>query len=223
MPIVDFSERVLNVAERLSLGEAEGTVLETYLLMSGLASSIASFVWPQSLNGDRKRFVEAWVQMADPSLRPALISLPLLYASLRAQRKHTEADALLKEKPELRPSSMLVLRSRDVDLEEAKVMAICSGLTRKEVRRHSYPVVFYEHVRCRLVHEYEFGDTASPWAIAIGVTEVSYVNVEASGGTRSRRIHFDVSWLRRLLSSMASAAAARPIPSPQPNTWWVDG
>lgn len=219
-------EGPLSVADALNRGECGGTYREACLIVSGALSAIAASAWP-GRTGDRRRFVEAWVGHAGrlhPDAR--LISVPLLRTHLLRKRRLIEAEALDHARFGMfgAGNDCRVLTGDEVDMEEAEVLAVCPALDRKTIREHSYATVFYEHVRCGLVHEGDLGENATPFPMTMRAVGVSYGNWVG----RPRTIHFSVPWLAELARSVAASvdaavAAASPDPLPTPRSWWIYG
>ncbi len=220
LALATFVERPLSVAASLDKGECGGGYLEACVIISSLISGIASLVWPGE-RIDRKRFVEAW-QRFSGTPEAYRVSLPLLTRSLLPTRR-TEAMALQQLRGGMFGAGYgaRVVTGEDVDVDEATVIGTCPTVGRQEVRAHTYPALFYEHFRCALVHEYEFGTSASAWPMTAREADVSYFNDISHG----RKIHFHVPWLitvtRTLASGADQAMAAGAVALPA--AWWVDG
>ena len=157
-----YVDHKLDMARRLGSGECGGEYSDACVLISALLSGIAADLFP-GIGMDRRRFVETWVRYGRADLRPSSISVPLLARRLRRKGKHAEAAAIEK----LRPDSFgpgyasKVLIGDQVDVPEDVVLGACPTLTQKDVRDRSYPVVFYEHVRSTLVHEFHLDNRAT--------------------------------------------------------------
>jgi hypothetical protein len=117
-----------------------------------------------------------------------------------------------------------VLTDLDVDLPEADVRGASNLLTLKDVRDRSYPVVFYQHVRSTLVHEFHLDNRASGVPMTTRDAAVSYVNV-LEKGRKQRRIHFHLPWIIEIARSVAQGAEVdlKKRPLPVPSSWWIDG
>lgn len=230
MGLERFIERPLAVAAALDRGDCGGSYAEACILISGLISSVSSFVWPGT-GMDRRRFVEAWVRLGDPSALK--VSIPLLRLSLRAERRLEEAQVLERRRPQMFGPGYdaRVLTGDEVDATEAEVRALCPTIDRETLRAHSYPVLFYEQVRSMLVHEYELSGSATAHPMTMRKAGVSYANriIPIPGATldkvhHDRRIHFEVGWLIDLTRSIAkNADAAYPEGNAaHPDPWWLD-
>jgi len=233
MGLQDFVERPLRVANNLAKGGCEGDYVDACLLVSGLISAIASFVWPGT-NGDRKRFIEACVRFSDNASDAAKISVPLLRISLVEQKRFDEVRALERARPKFFGPGYgaRVLQGEEVDADEADLRTEFPNVTLATLRQHAYPTVLYEQVRCKLVHEGELDGKASRFPMTTrGEARISYVNrtVAIMGGgqipepQRDRRIFFHMTWLTDLVRTMARNADAELAkgPIPKPATWWV--
>lgn len=233
MGLESFVKRPLAVAAALDEGACGGSYAEACILVAGVISSVASFIWPGE-RIDRKRFVEAWARFADGDA--ARISLPLLVRTLREAGRLDEAAALERVRPLMFGAGygVRVLTGDEVDAPETELVASCPTIDLPTLRRHSYPVLFYEHVRSKLVHEYELGDRASAWPMTTRKVGVSYTNqlrqAELEGDVHvhgdhgvDRRIHFHMPWLVDLATQIAcnadKALAAGPVVVPDP--WWL--
>ena len=124
------------------------------------------------------------------------------------------------------PYDTLVVTGADVDLPEHRVLAACPTVPRRLVRIHSYPTLFYEHVRSAYVHEYGiaiYGKARGrPWNP--GATVIEYSNLFVSDDDTRRQIHFPIPWLSAVVRSMVPAlttALNGPRP-PVPARWWLD-
>lgn len=220
-----YVDHKLDMARRLGSGECGGDYSDACVLISALLSGIAADLFPGT-GMDRRRFVETWVRYGRPDFRSSSISVPLLIRRLRRKGRHSEAAAVEK----LRSDSFgpghatRVLIGSDVDLPEDAVLQASPKLTRKDVRDRSYPVVFYEHVRSTLVHEFHLDNRASSVPMTNQETAVSYVNVLHNGAVQ-RRIHFHLPWLLDLARSVADGAKedVQKRPMPLPSAWWIDG
>lgn len=225
MSILSFVNRKAVVAERLSNGEAGGDIIDAYNQVSGVLSGVASFVWPGRVP-DKKRFVEAWVQFAGDDLRPAAISLPLLFQWTRDTKKDPAAiEALKRARPAISGLSARLVTGRDVDLSEAEVSTLCPTLTRTEIRKFSYPSVFYTEVRSQVAHEYELTGHAAPFSMYSASSGVNYLNMlpNSSALVSIRHIHFEVTWLVAILRSIGAKVDTFTCPCQPPQKWWLDG
>lgn len=228
MSILDVIERKVQVAQALAQGDCGGSYSDACLLLSGMISGIAADLWPGE-GIDKKRFVEVWVQYADQSLSPLLVSTPLLVGRLRQDGRTREAQSI----EALRPHTFgpgyqtRVVTSVEVDLPEGGILAACPQLTLKEVRAYAYPTVFYQHVRSTLVHEYHLGDAATTWPMTGREATVSYANVMdwKHSSKQYRQIHYHISWLIEVVRSVAAGSdpPLKSAPLAHPNRWWLEG
>lgn len=230
MGLERFVERPLGVAAALDQGACGGSYAEACILVSGLISSISSFVWPGT-GMDRKRFVEAWVRFGGAAALK--VSVPLLRLSLRADGRLDEAQLLERARPRMFGPGYdaRVLTGDEVDATEAEVRSWCSTIDRDTLRAHAYPVLFYEQVRSRLVHEYELSGSATAHPMTIRNAGVSYANriIPIAGAALDkwhddRRIHFDVAWLSELTRTIAKDADTQypEGKAAHPKPWWLD-
>lgn len=221
-----YVDHKLQLARRLGNGDCGGTYSDACILTAALLSGISADLWPGT-GRDRRRFVELWVQYAPAALAPSNVSVPLLVRRLRDSGRHNEADQVSRVRPRAfgpgRDAKVLV--SDDVDVAEGDIIAACSTLSLKDVRARSYPVVFYEHIRSTLIHEYHLDNVA----VGVPMTErhaaaISYSNISAGHGIE-RRIHFHLDWLLELAAGIADSAkldiTKRPLEAP--GRWWIQG
>ena len=224
MGFSSFATQKIFVARQLANGECGGTYSDACILISALISGAASLAWPGRRN-DHKRFVEVWVQFADPALSPTHISVPLLAHSLRAAEQTNDIATLAQKLPLSRFSQhdARVVTATDVDRHEIEIHGILPSLSSNQVRKHSYPSVFYRHVRSSLSHEFELSPSSAAYAQSIQQDGVSYVN-HGRGPDRKRRIHFHIDWLCAVAQSIADRLAPhladRTGISP-PRQWWL--
>jgi hypothetical protein len=217
-----FVERTMQVAAHLA---AEGNDLEACMLISSAISGMAAALWPGD-GGDRRRFVEVWTRFADPDLLACRVSLPLLVQALRAQGRHEHADSVMVPRASLfgLGQSTRVVTGDDIDLREHEILAATRLVSPTELRKYSYPSVFYTHYRSALVHEYGLGKAAAIWSMTRRPSGVSYVN-RLIDDEIERHINFDISWLSELVRSIArnSAPLAEMSSAPRPSSWWISG
>jgi hypothetical protein len=232
MPLESFVERPLAVASALDSGACGGTYMEACLIISGVISAVSSFVWPGE-RIDRKRFVEAWACLSNGITGASNVSVPVLCRSLGGKGRVIEADRVRQWRANMFGAGYgaRVLTGEEVDASEAELTALCPSLERSLLRRYAYPTVFYEHVRCKLVHEGELGDSAAPYPMTTRTVGVSYVNRMVGPPStgidevhRDRLIHFHVAWLVDLARTIARNADAALTAGPiaQPAKWWLD-
>lgn len=202
--VLGFSKFVtekLRVADALAKGGCGGDYIDAVMIMAALISGIASDVWPGTGN-DKRRFVELWIEYSGPEAR--LVSVPLLTQWLRDEGRAPEAVAIEEvHQPEyFWAGSTSVLAGEDVDMGERQILALLPSIAVRDLRRHSYPVTFYEHVRCAGVHEYQVGRNASPRPMTFRSVGISYVNELIGQDHVKRHIHFHASWLHAFVGSL---------------------
>lgn len=219
-------------------GSCGGGYNEAIIILSATISSLAAEVWPGEYK-DKKRFVELIVSYCNPGLNSSFISLPLLIQHLELMAKAAKSGALVKENL-LEQASILrekfinyndfqVLRARDTDKSEMEVLDVCPNLPTKILRKYSYPSIFYEEVRSRLVHEYKTGEKTDSWAVAAtDEDEISYGNWRRNplvDNRPIRRIHFPIHWLISIAKSVAESVDLKPPKDPleDPRAWWLSG
>lgn len=175
---------------------------------------------------DAKRFAEFWVTYADPSLGSNRISVPLLaYDALRK-----EDTASLHNLKQIRPELLRyapaeidwnVATGHD-DADETEVTAACPNLALAQIRKFSYPAVFYREIRSAYVHELGPGKHASPIPGGKSGAPITYRNF---GSPPHHRIYFEINWL----CSIAESCARRAYDHWQRSSkrcaikWWIDG
>jgi hypothetical protein len=217
-------DRKVAVAEHLATGGGGASYVEAYLVLSCSLSSIAADLWPGD-GIDKNRFVELWHRYSG-SNDANVVSVPLLIEELDATKHQSELQALRATNPRAFagrgiPNTMVVTAS-DVDKPVAEVEALCPTLTPSQVRRFSYPAVFYTHVRSSVVHELEVEGSATGFSWFDASVGVSYANCVQPP---HRRIHFSTSWLSGLLRNIAANVVQdwvhRPISLP--GAWWLQG
>jgi len=223
-----FVRHKVAVSLRLAAGECGGSYGDAILIVSSAVSALAADLYPGT-GIDRKRFAEVWNQYADPVLKPVRISVPLLAQCLHTSNDLTNLASLRNMRPNVIYLAPVMVDSSVLDAEisdstESDVRAACPTLAAKELRKFSYPNLFYSEIRSGFVHE---GDTTSsgsshPQPGGSGTADISYVNrIDAP----YRRIHFSVKWLGRVAESIASgtATAIYQPRQPVPRVWWLDG
>ena len=225
MTWLEYVEKKVHCATALDAGQCKGGYADACLILAAVLSGIASDLWP-GRGIDRVRFVELWIRHVDPGLNANLVSVPLLSQSLWASKRGTEAKALEAARPRMFGPGYdaRVLSGPEADMQEAEVRRLCPRLTLPDVRRFSYPAVFYEQVRSAITHEYHTGTSATEFPMRRD-GPVSYSNRVNGGEESGRLIHFRVKWLGEIVRS--AAAATEPIidagkPTP-PAIWWFDG
>ena len=221
----EFFERKLALAKNLAAGNGGGGAEDAILVISALLSATAAVLWPKRDRTDRKRFVELWARYSDDQLRPNMISLPLVFEKLCAE-KHDAAEAVrllrpnqIEGIPEFEDSviSGLFVDTADRDVVQA------TGLSLREVRQYSYGNLFYRHFRSGYVHEYQVGSHGDAFRLSELRCAVLY-----DGGWAEpphRRISFDIHWIievtRTVTKNVLPDWQNRPLALP--TTWWVDG
>lgn len=225
---INYVERKISTALALADGECGGSYSDACILFSAMISGLAADLWPGK-RIDKRRFVQVWTQFADPSMRPNFVSLPLLVQDLRRANRIPEAVRLEDTRPKKfgLGYGTAVLRGVEVDMSDAEILTHVPGLERAEVRRFSYPAVFYEHVRTSLSHEWRLSANASSNPMTRLPSDVSYVNrADRESRALSRRlIHFHIEWLAGIARSIAIATASmieNSIVIPQPQVWYLD-
>jgi hypothetical protein len=214
--------RPLAVAEAMSRGEAGAWPIDTWIILSAIISSVASCVWPGT-RIDRQRFIEAWMRFGVDEGK--LISRPLLMQTLVEQGRHADGRDVAAEFSEILDRANLPpLMGRTVDANETVLAARYPTVTTRTLRDHSYPSIFYEHVRSGLAHEYELGNNAALRTEQTGASGVSYTRPVGSG----IRIYFHTAWLleqaRTIARNAEAALVAVGAPTlPKPSPWWSDG
>lgn len=210
-------------------GQCNGSYSDACVLLSSLLSGIAAELWPGDDRIDGRRFVELWSRFCPNELSPLQISIPLLRRSFLESGRGQDAKVLEERRPDMFTlgHGCLVLRGEEVDVSEAEVLALPIQLSCKEVRRYSYPAVFYKHIRSNLVHEYKLSKDAASHRATRQPAGVSYVNrADADARELSRRlIHFHIEWLATVTRRIASNVAGlfdNYETLPRPRTWWLD-
>jgi hypothetical protein len=225
----NYINRKIEAALMLGNGQCNGDYSDACVLLSALLSGIAAELWPGKDHIDGKRFVELWVRYGDPTLDPVLISVPFVRQHLRKLGRSDDVHAIDEARPQmfgLGHSSRILLGS-DVDMNEAALLTITS-LKASDIRRYSYPVLFYKHVRSNLAHEYKLSEDAVSHFLTRREANVSYNNrVDTSEAEMTRRlIHFHLEWIAKIVRSIASNVADlvdayKTVPRPDP--WWING
>jgi hypothetical protein len=223
LSFLEYVDGRLAIARALARGQCGGSYIDSILLLSSLLSGFASDIWPGE-GIDRKRFVQLWVNYADPSIDVTRVSLPLLITHLQQKGRLAEANTLQATRPDAFGlfSKGSILRGRLIDLTENDIAKACPSLTMREIREWAYPNVFYGKVRSPIVHEYELGHHAfhrpHTWAEGEGV---SYVNMVGS----PRLIHFNLEWIVVIARSIAQRGepAILGTSNPPSGSWWTDG
>lgn len=218
--IAEWATKKRKIAERLASGECGGSYGEAALILCSVLSALAAATW-KGERIDRKRFVEVLQRYAPSSLHTTRVSVPLLIGALRKAGRAAEMAAI--ETTFMRHDDSRVLTGKEVDRDEAEILAACSTIPAKLLRESSYANVLYCEVRSGYAHEYRPGERADSWPMT-GKADatISYVNWV---NDRDRHIHFHVPWLALLAGSVAEALdpIADRLPLARPSKWWVDG
>ena len=225
-----FTERKVATAMMLADGQCNGSYSDACVLLSSLLSGIAAELWPAGKDKiDGKRFVELWVRYADPTLAATHVSVPFVRQYLQRSGRDVDVGAIEKARPEMfgLGHGSRIITGSDVDMAEKDLLAITT-LTPREVRRYSYPALFYKHVRSNLVHEFRLSEAATSHFMTRREANVSYNNrLDLTETEMARRlIHFHIEWIASVTRSIASNVvgfvdAYRTLPRPQP--WWLEG
>lgn len=175
---------------------------------------------------DAKRFIEFWVTYAEPTLGSNRVSVPLLANSALQHGDHVSLNALKAIRPRLLRHAPAQIEwevaTGDDDADEAEIVVACPNLGLKNIRRWSYPAIFYRDVRSAYVHELSPGAHASPIPGGKSGAPITYRNF---ADPPRHRIYFEVDWLCRIAESCARLA----YPDWQKSSkrcaikWWIDG
>jgi hypothetical protein len=222
----EFVEGKLALASSLAAGRCGGGTDDAILVVSALLSATAAVLWPKQERTDRKRFVELWARYSDTSLRPNMISLPLLVEKLSDEDRDDAAEAvrllrpdMIEGIPEFEDS---VVSGLAIDVEDTAVVQ-ATGLSLAEVRRYSYGNLFYQHFRSAYVHEYKVGSHGD----AFRMSELHYAVLYEGGWAEPphRRISLDIHWIIEIARSVTKNVLPdwRKRPLMLPTVWWVDG
>jgi hypothetical protein len=226
--LMNFVQRKVRVAEALNNGECGGSYGDACIIMGAAMSGIAAELWPGE-RIDRVRFVELWVRFGQDVPDACHISVPRLVDHLRQEDRLTEAETLERAHlPMYGPAheTRRAVLGREIDRPDHEFAALCPTLTLNELRRFSYPAVFYGEIRSGLVHEYRLKEDR---ATVLGMTDqhaaVSYSMIHDQDYRRDTRpIHFDLAWLTNLALEIATRAepSVAKAPLPDPRVWWLD-
>jgi len=228
MAWAEYISGKVDVAVALDSGQCGGSYSDACVLISAIISGVAAELWPGD-GIDRRRFAQTWAHDVDVSLDPTLVSLPLLTQWLRKEDREAEAHALEGTRPRMfgLGYGTRLLHGSDIDVPESVVQSVVPCVALRDIRRFTYPLVFYHHVRSNLVHEYKLSDDASSHAHTRLEACVSYVNMydDKSPSFSRRLIHFHMSWLADITRSIAKSAEAeisKRQQRPRPKVWWAD-
>jgi hypothetical protein len=224
MTLSEFVQRKMSVAKALNNRECGGSYVEACIITGALLSAIAADLW-RGTGIDRRRFAELWARFAVAVPSACHISVPLLLESLRGNGRHGEASVIEKVQPEAFGAgySAAILLGSEVDMTDQALVNLCPTLTKTDLRKFSYPDVFYREVRSGLVHEYTMGSSAADWRMTETPSEVSYVNMAWPDGREARLIHFDMPWLTKLVLAIAKQVelGGTTAPLTHPPVWWL--
>lgn len=222
----DFVETKLKLAQSLAAGTCGGAADDAILVVSALLSATAAVLWPKQKQTDRKRFVELWVRYSDTSLRPNMISLPLLVEKLSDDDRDDAAEAARRLRPDMIEGipefEDSVISGLSVDVPDTTVVQ-ATGLSLADVREYSYGNLFYRHFRSAYVHEYNVGSHGDAFRMTNLKCAVLY-----EGGWADppyRRISLDIHWVIEVARSVTKNVIAdwKRRPLTLPAMWWVDG
>ena len=215
----EWTQKKNDIALKLADGECGGSYGEAVIILCAVLSALSAEVWP-GRQIDRMRFVELLKEFAPLDLNVIRISIPLLVAYLRTSGRKADSEVIRKTFLDYVPSRILV--GDEVDRSETEVLKVCSSLTAKELREHSYGNLLYGEIRSGYAHEYRPGKRADSWPMATEKAVISYINWVDDP---DRHIHFHVSWISKLTLTTAEAidAAAAALPRTLPSQWWVAG
>jgi hypothetical protein len=233
--VSEFLGGKTNLARALARGECDGRYEDAILILSSVVSTFAAHFWPAVSKDapkkrrvlDSKRFIECWVTYSEPAGKK--ISVPLLAEALYLGGYNRFLNGLRRLRPELLnnfPEKFdgFVFWGDTADASESEIIECCPGIALTEVRRWSYPAVFYREVRSGYVHELYPTERASRYPSASGRlgAAVTYLN---SIDRPFRRIHFDIEWLCTVIEAMAHTAYAdwKRNGSRCALRWWIDG
>ena len=207
-------------ARRVGEGACGGSYGDAMLILSAILSSLAAGLWPGE-GKDRRRFVEIWATYSPPDLKPNLISVPRLLASLEKEGHHDLVKKVRSTHPRAFIVDTLMVTGEDVDKTEVELVALVPELHIWQLRNFSYGNVFYRNVRSGYTHLYRPTEYARDYSMVDELESVRYVNVNNLG---YRPIYFPISWVADLVESVltrvTTSGCDQPLPDPQP--WWVD-
>jgi len=111
------------------------------------ASTMASYLWPINSKErlDRARFCQLLVDFGMPEMKK--ISIPLLYHNSTEVAK----KAILSKFPLVAPTGQIIT-SKQIDCDENSLKQISSLISLKDIRKYSYVSIYYEELRCPLIH-----------------------------------------------------------------------
>ncbi len=225
MTLSQFVQRKMSVAEALNKGQCGGSYVEGCIITGALLSAIAADLWPGT-HIDQFRFVELWTRFGWDIPDACHISVPLLVDDLRAKGRKADPELIEKANPVVLGGGSLsrTTKGKDVDRTDQALLSLCPQLTKAEVRKFSYPCVFYREIRSALVHEYKVGSAATLLAMDETDSGVSYIDNLRDGEDDKPVIHFGMSWLTKVISAIAKRAESvfdDTAPLPHPPVWWL--
>ena len=176
---------------------------------------------------DAKRFVEFWATYANPAQGSLKVAVPLLAEYLHEFEDNVSLANLKRLRPvELRyfPEELdgVVAIGDTVDASLVEVESACPLLSRREIRKWSYPAVFYREVRSGFVHELNPTPSSSHIPADTSGSAVTYRNCVSRP---FRRIHFAVDWLCEVVEGMAERVYLDWLRGGARcgRAWWLDG
>ncbi len=216
----EWTEKKVQLANRLHNGECGGTYAESVLILCGVLSGISADIWPDKRN-DRKRFVELLVRYTSPSSCVTRVSIPLLIGYYRNIGK-SDLSASLKDKL-MAYDVTRVLAGNDVDKNINEISKDFPEADIKTLKKHSYANLLYEEIRSGYAHEYMPGTRSDSWGMGSGRvdSDISYVNRVSEP---DRLIYFSISWLSLLVREVVEHLAKldeKPIFKNYSN-WWYE-
>lgn len=206
----------LGIAKKLYMGELGASYYEALLIISGILSATSRILWPGE-NLDRKKFVELLIKYNKTENDFSTISLPILNESKFLTKD--QENKLLKDYNQKSYSQVFI--SKDIDLPEHVIVAICPDINLKKLREYSYANLFYKYVRSSIVHEYSVSDFASSVPMTRRSDFVSYIN---NIKHPYRRICFHFENLIEVVDNIALEISLfiEKTPIEEPSKWWLD-
>lgn len=219
----EWSQSKIDLALRLSSGDCGGSYAESVIIICNVLSAISADIWP-GRNIDKKRFVELLYKYSSSRESCETVSVPLLIYAIRESGDITLADKLKKE---LLPfSDSRVITGNDFDKTIGDLKRDYPEIEIKVLKRHSYSCILYEDIRSGYAHEYQPGGRADSWPMSSNRDNclVSYTNRLTDAGIVNRLIHFNVSWLVRLVVEVVGNLLkedSKPT-FPHYTSWWLE-
>lgn len=218
-------EEKSGLAHALENGNCGGTVADGVIVLCTCICAMASFLWVETENTDRKRFVEILTRFSPDTKK---ISVPLL-----AQKDDSWGQRL-------RVSQKTIRYTEANDQTESEVLSLCDSSQHQEckkiIRRYSYANILYQDVRSGFAHTYLPSDRVNSVDQLTGIfsrdgSEVSYVNRLAQ--TSMRQIHFPLERIAVIAKNVARGMDAECTQSSKyiaeniglipPVSWWIEG